>query len=294
MSKLIAWLKGLFGLDLIDHAAKSAGEPIPAPFQAPKQDITKRVYGFTLEWPPSGPQAASFKQLPQAPWVRLVFQDGDGAHSYIDACKLLKSVGAIILGELLDSEGMKHTSLEKYQARAQEYLHMLGDLVDVWEIGNEVNGDWLGSHVADKIIAAHDVFHGVGLKTAVTLYMDEEETWAPFAHALPANFRASLDYALMSHYPGDNNGYAPNWNNVAHEMGDLFPNARLGLGEMGPSEEHEFHKMTQAQRLKMAKHYWRLPVDHARWIGFGGFWYGSQEIAKDATAFRAALIEVMS
>ncbi len=45
--------------------------------------------------------------------------------------------------------------------------------MDLWEIGTEVNGEWLGRSQAEidaKVAAAYDVIHGeLGGRTALTL-----------------------------------------------------------------------------------------------------------------------------
>ncbi len=33
----------------------------------------------------------------------------------------------------------------EYKNRVKEYMGVLGNNVDIWEIGNEINGEWLGS-----------------------------------------------------------------------------------------------------------------------------------------------------
>lgn len=100
------------------------------------------------------------------PTVRVVFDEGVDQifrTGGIDASDYRLSVKNImahaqIMGELLDSFYVPKYSVSQYRARACEYRATLGDLVDVWEIGNEVNGEWLGSHVMDKLVAATQVF----------------------------------------------------------------------------------------------------------------------------------------
>ena len=48
------------------------------------------------------------------------------------------------MGEILDSFFVKNISTAAYGTRTTEYLNTLGDNVDIWEIGNEINGEWLG------------------------------------------------------------------------------------------------------------------------------------------------------
>ena len=56
-------------------------------------------------------------------------------------------------GELVDSESIPDLDPTEYEQRAVEYLDEFGASVDLWEVGNEVNGNWTGdySDVGDKI-----------------------------------------------------------------------------------------------------------------------------------------------
>ncbi|HHH27762.1 MAG TPA: hypothetical protein ENK57_05370 [Polyangiaceae bacterium] len=100
------------------------------------------------------------------PVVRVVFDEGvDQVFDLygIDASAYVAPVENIgehasVMGELLDSFYMRRYSVEQYRARACEYRSRLGHLVDIWEIGNEVNGEWLGDGVIDKLVAATQVF----------------------------------------------------------------------------------------------------------------------------------------
>jgi hypothetical protein len=49
-----------------------------------------------------------------------------------------------LMGELLDSSDETSISAAAYNTRVKSYLAALGGQVDLWEIGNEVNGDWTG------------------------------------------------------------------------------------------------------------------------------------------------------
>lgn len=263
------------------------------------------MYGFTLEDVSNFEYVAKFLRTltlgtPRGKlWVRIVFQEGVEAGAYRSACKRI-SPYATIVGELLDSEGISRCPAHEYAYRAITFFEELKEWVGVWEIGNEANGSWLGEKAAAKFYIAQKYIRQKGGKTLLTLYMDEFDktpthpySWQHFSRELPADMRETLDYVFMSHYPGDNNGYEPSWKRVCMELDELFPNSLLGLGEMGPSEELEYRRMKIGARMEMAKKFWRLEDPHPRWIGFGGYWYGSQEIEKYPEEFRAALQAVL-
>jgi hypothetical protein len=100
------------------------------------------------------------------PTARVVFDEGVDRvfHTYgIDASAYVEPVSIIganarVMGELLDSLFMPSYSVEQYRARACEYRAELGHLVDVWEVGNEINGEWLGSSATEKMMTAIEVF----------------------------------------------------------------------------------------------------------------------------------------
>jgi hypothetical protein len=49
------------------------------------------------------------------------------------------------MGELVDSSDMILYTLQQYHGRTAQYLSTLGSKIDIWEVGNEVNGNWTGT-----------------------------------------------------------------------------------------------------------------------------------------------------
>ena len=60
------------------------------------------------------------------------------------------------MGELLDSSDERAITVAGVRARTHSYLRELGKQVAIWEVGNEVNGNWTGrpATVSNKLIAA--------------------------------------------------------------------------------------------------------------------------------------------
>ena len=77
------------------------------------------------------------------PTVRVVF-DLENQPSYYARPVARISEVADVMGEILDSFEVGRISVAAYRARAEAYMDALGSSVDVWEIGNEINGEWLG------------------------------------------------------------------------------------------------------------------------------------------------------
>ncbi len=115
----------------------------------------------------------SLNSFAKPPMVRIVFDAADKTgESYKDACAAIKKKAprVRIMAELLDSHDVSGFSVDGYRSRAKDYWSNLHKWVDVWEVGNEVNGDWTGKHSAAKYMAAWEVLDRKGARTAITGY----------------------------------------------------------------------------------------------------------------------------
>jgi hypothetical protein len=81
---------------------------------------------------------------------------------YVDLIQRIKSEGlAFVMAELVDSDIESSTkcftaldetkSVAAYLERTKKLYEKLGKYVDIWEIGNEVNGDWFGGSVIGNV-----------------------------------------------------------------------------------------------------------------------------------------------
>lgn len=68
------------------------------------------------------------------------------------------------MGELLDSSDETGISTPKFKERVRSYLRALGREMDLWEIGNEVDGDQTGSYsvVSGKLTVAYKEVRAAG------------------------------------------------------------------------------------------------------------------------------------
>jgi hypothetical protein len=215
--------------------------------------------------------------------VRVVFDEWVKARDYVPTVKALYP-HAYVMGELLDSYYVPQYSLSQYTARTKEYLDTLGPYVDIWEVGNEVNGEWLGStsSVVAKVSAAYDLVKGRGLKTAVTAYYNpncwerrsnDMWTWLP---QLPERIRNGTDYLFISWYEQDCEGQRfsqAHWQGVFDRLHQMFPNSKLGFGELGADKGASF----AVQRDYMTRYY-SLKISTPGYVGFYGWWYGFQQL----------------
>jgi hypothetical protein len=265
-----------------------AGRPVPAP-----------VHGVTLD-NVSNPasELASLRQMAHTPTVRIVFDAGQDVTAYIGPINQFHS-SAYIMGQLADSAYMKNYTSSQLTAWTLSYTQTLGSLVDIWEIGNEVNGNWLGSNTLAKIEAMYDVVAEQGGITALTFFYEGEPseahnciaadnggndmfTW--IAHQFQLNLppaqrspetekiRLGLNYALISWYPKQCPGENPNWPWVYTQLASIFPNAKVGFGELGTAEPEN----GSAYEVDLIKQYYSMATTMtglpASYIG-GYFWW---------------------
>jgi len=195
-------------------------------------------------------------------WVRIVFDRSQPASAYVDEIAAAHAAGLRVVGELLDSLYMASISDAGWQQRVASYVSTLPD-VDEWEVGNEVNGNWLGNGVAAKIAyAANFVKQHTRARTLLTLYwqLGEDDaahsmfTWAA-ANLGPA--AASIDDIGISLYP-ENNPMGSSFDRVMRTLHAQFPGQRLMITELG---------------------YWSRDLGHTWWWGSQSDPYGAGRLA---------------
>jgi hypothetical protein len=274
--------------------------PLSQPAQAQVEPLKSPVYGVTLDDLTKIDQIVeSLSNLPYKPTVRVVFDPGTSAADYYAPLLRLHAV-AYVMGEVMDSYYFP-TDLTTYKARTQELVSTLKNTVDVWEIANEINGEWLRNNpnstnsvvnsqetqIGQMVAAANSIVKSAGGKTAVTLYYNDDskgnncwekpqDYWKTWPTAfLPATVLTSTDYALFSYYPyQDCPGLSPSWNNDFAALEKIFPNAKVGFGEIGTSSISAPASVQQ----NLIKTYYPM-VDSStdpRFIG-GFFWWNYVE-----------------
>ncbi|ATG22054.1 hypothetical protein CO705_19280 [Ralstonia pickettii] len=259
---------------LVSAASAQAAGPADAMPAGPAP-----LHGVTIDAVDDVPAIVdALAHLPHRPTARVVFDEGMSASHYAAPVAAIRRV-AYVMGELADSSTLKQYTPPELRRRATAYLRTLGSHVDVWEIGNEVNGEWAGNprDVVDKTLAAYDAIRQGGGRTALTLYYNEgcaeQPSHAMFGWAernLPARLREGVDYVFISFYEDDCKIAAPAWNAVFQRLGELFPHAALGFGEVGTRHA--------AGKPALIAHYYGLAVDHPRYVGGYFWWYFRQDM----------------
>lgn len=254
---------------------QSSGGRGPQP--AVSEALPEHVLGVTLtDVAPLDTISEALSSLSHKPTVRVVFDVQRRAITYVPALRSIAAV-SFVMGEVVDSVVVDSLSTDAYATRTSEYLDELGDVVDIWEIGNEVNGEWLGptDKVQAKIVAAYRLVRERGKRSALTLYYNqgcvqkpEHElfTWA--ANNIPADMRAGLDYVWVSYYAQRCHSAEPDWKSVFTRLREQFPHARLGFGGVGTTEAED--------KAELVRHFYRLNVPVSGFVG-GYFWWYFRE-----------------
>jgi hypothetical protein len=165
-------------------------------------------------------------------------------------------INSVVLGELLDSQSLKDCDLDCFQKRVDNYLSVLGGSVDIWEVGNEVNGEWtrnIDKTIAKINYAAGEVKKRGGL-TELTLYYNigcrnprdkyELNKWLDDnASKIQAD---KIDYVLLSYYENqcDDNAWRrptnQEWQTIFDRIRSKFrPDVFIGFGEVGIGDNED-------------------------------------------------------
>jgi hypothetical protein len=267
-------------------------------------DSGLRVFGVTVDdpWVADSPGCALNGRLDglvaaggRKPTARVVFDEGidqvfsSGGLDASEYVGLVQNIAphATVMGELLDSLFVGDYTLDQYRARACEYRATLGHLVDVWEIGNEVNGEWLGSDVVDKLAAAAGVFSADAGAFA---------TLCPGFSLQPAE--KPFGIALTLYYNGPWDGGVPTagncWSDADHAMerwvDDNFAAAgATGTTQVAPHLDWVLVSFYEdgCEGIQPA---WQAIFDHLGEV-FGGAKLGFGECGTETAASKVAYVE---
>ncbi len=240
------------------------------------------LWGVTLDDVTSyQDEATSLSLLPYKPIARVNFDPGTTPSDYADALNSIYPV-SYVMGQILDSYSVRNISVSGYLSRTQRYYSGLKARVDLWEIGNEVNGEWLGStsSVVQKIYGAWKYVKGQGGKTALTLYYNQD-CWSLASHEMftwasaniPSDMKKGLDYVLVSFYPYDCNNIQPDWANVYARLHAMFPNSKLGFGEVGVSDD----SVDDSVKAQLVNQFYGMGQQVPQYVGGYFWWYYAEE-----------------
>lgn len=223
-------------------------------------------------------------------WVRVVFDLGKGPADYDVLIRYAKMKGLKVLGEPVDSYWDKNYTRTQYKQRFIDFLNYYNGTnapaLDAWEVGNEVNGSWLSSSIANKAAdAAQEVRNRQpNAKTVLTLFWQintDTKAHAMFNWVnaqLPASTLQNIDVVLVSQYIEQ----APlglAFDQVMTALQSRFPDQQIGIGELGywiPDQQYwwafdENDPMGNGLR-GVAAQYYPASLGYPSSAG-GGFWW---------------------
>jgi hypothetical protein len=287
---------------LVTVLASTVVTSVSAPVAAARTPAPIRpLYGVTIDRIKDiTTVVAAEKSLPERPTTRVYFDVSEPASYYASAVPLLHTVSQV-MGELLDSSDARSISTSAFQSRVEDYLNTLGPSVDLWEIGNEVNGNWTGPYAtgAAKIDEAYRDVAKTGGNTALTLYANEygpdhcgdgaaELTPVQYSQRyVPKAVRDGLTDVFESYYPTECGNSFPTDAQVASEMRSLhslYPDAHLGFGEVGLP--HRVGPRTLATGGAVMRWAYGLAPGLPYYVG-GYFWWYAYEDAFTGKAMLA-------
>jgi hypothetical protein len=250
--------------------------------------LPRVLYGVTADDVTSPAElVAGARHLPDRPTTRIYFDVSEPPGHYAAAVRRLHPV-SYLMGELLDSSDEKRISVAAYRQRVQAYLDAFGNEVDLWEIGNEVNGNWTGHYptVAKKLIDAYREVKGVRKRTALTLYYnagcgDGAAELSPLTFSrryVPPAVRNGLTYVFLSYYGEDCHGLRPTvrtWQDFFRKLHALYPHALVGFGEIGLSNPVTRHTIAAARSL--ISYYYGLRIRLPYYAGGYFWWYYAED-----------------
>jgi len=246
----------------------ASGRIVPTPLYGVTVDDISGLSGITQ----------SLGKLSKMPTTRIVFDENVAPDYYRNAAVAINKV-SYVMGEILDSYYVKTVTVPGYIERTSQYLNALSDVVDIWEVGNEINGEWLGRNadVVAKMNGAYDLVKSQNKSAALTLYYNED-CWSRPANEMftwananvPYRMKQGLDYVLISYYEADCNGLKPNWPLVFQKLSVMFPNSKIGFGEVGTA--------TRAQKAAYLTRYYTMKINVPNYVGGHFWWYYRQDM----------------
>ena len=260
-----------------DHRAGAAAGRLPRTLFGVTADDVSGLAGLV----------AGARHLPSMPTTRVYFDAAEPPRYYTAAVTALRPV-SYLMGELLDSSNEAHISTDAYRARVRAYLAAFGRDIDIWEIGNEVNGNWTGPYplVEAKLTTAYREVSALGRLSALTLYDnagcgDGRGELSPLAFSrryVPSDVRAGLRYVFLSYYEDSCGGARPSvaaWTGSFRALHVLYPHARLGFGEIGMSQP--VTSATLGAAAALLRYYYGLPIRLPYFTGGYFWWYYAED-----------------
>ncbi|MGZ5301808.1 MAG: hypothetical protein ACXWEJ_08295 [Actinomycetota bacterium] len=172
-------------------------------------------------------------------WVRIVMDPGTTFSAYAPVVRRAHLNGLKVMGQPIDSFYARAFPGRDYLHRIQRAVRAL-PAVDAWEIGNEVNGGWLGPAMGDRIDRAAAWLGSSHPEKIVVLTFywqigTDAPQWSTFnwiRDELKASTIRNTDVFLLSTWVED----APlglAYDRILRALHDALHGSTLGIGELG-------------------------------------------------------------
>ncbi len=265
-------------------APSPAAPPAPAPAPAP----VTLIAGVTTDNPSvrTADQMDALASLSRRVMARVVLDVGTPPSDYLASIAEIAKA-AEVMAEPLDSSEMPRLSVAGVRTRIEQFIAILGDRVAAWEVGNEINGNWVGADPVAKVEAMFDAARSAGRRTALTLYYENPATpgfdmlpWIDLHIPAGHRLRSGLDYVFVSYYEDQNAGRRLTQAELDAIFGGLaqrFPNAKVGFGEFGWGDAIPSSDSARAEMIRRFYGY-RVPTVPS-YVGGGFYWHFRQTMA---------------
>ncbi|MGH2594607.1 MAG: hypothetical protein ACRDH7_01435 [Actinomycetota bacterium] len=232
---------------------------------------------------------------PGAAYVRIVFDLGVGPDGYDAIVQEAERQGVVVVGQVFDSAYMRHATVAEFEARWRSYVDHFPD-IDIWEVGNEVNGGWLGADVPEKVAYAARYVKATDPTdtTVLTLFWQLGTADSPATSVfqwardqISSTLLADTDVIALSAWIGG----APL--GIAHDevferLHAMFPGKRIAMGELGYWEPgtsrvwwwRSQHDPTTTVRAALARHMYLANLSFPASVGGGFWWYYVTEMSR--------------
>jgi hypothetical protein len=264
-------------------ACEKPQPPTPKPEPVPPVNVGELSRGFTLDNVENiSGIVKSIKAMPFKPSVRIVFDFPEKPAGYRDAVESICQI-ATCLGQPSDSVYSGKMSVTQFKQRFKEYVDAFPQ-INYWETTNEANMcDECDPVSRTKLIIAQadealKIVKAAGKKSVFVPYWNTKtcadnngDYYEWTVKNISAYVKAETDIVALSVYGFDCDGSEPSHTMLDRELdrfASLFPKAHIMVGEYGKQGS-----------TSIMRHY----LSYRR-IGFGGYWWGSQDLINTSGA----------
>lgn len=220
-------------------------------------------------------------------WIRLVFDvDNSGnidVDQYRDLVNYAEKKGIKIVGQPCDSFYDKRVSTGQYLSNLKKCVETFPE-IDMWEVGNEVNGSWLSPQIGDKIKISTKWLKEQKKATMLTVIWtlntvsSSESIFNWIDDNVPDDVRNNIDVIALSQYQ-EMSPMGMAYDQAYTTLSKCFPKAKVAMGELGYWIEGQtfYWAYDEKSPLEKAKQtvcgqYYRASLGYKNSVG-GCFWW---------------------